>query len=120
MPGSPDDVAPLSAIDLKRLLDRGEPVVLLDVREDFERDLCALPAGSGVVDLHVPMGQIPGRVAEIVEAAAGGPLVVYCHHGQRSMVVALWLAARGVADLRNLDGGIDAWSLGVDPSVPRY
>jgi len=57
---------------------------------------------------------------EIENAAGEGAIVVYCHHGQRSMVVARWLVNRSVADIYNLDGGIDSWSEGVDPSLPRY
>lgn len=120
MPPQPADVATLTAIGLKRRLDSGERLAVLDVREDDERELCAIAVPGDAVDLHVPMGQVPARFDEIAAAASEGPLVVYCHLGMRSMVVARWLAARGVAGLHNLDGGIDAWSVDVDPSLPRY
>jgi rhodanese-related sulfurtransferase len=98
----------------------GEAVALLDVREPFERDLATIPRHAGVVELAIPMGDIPARMDEVAEVAADRQVVVYCHHGQRSMVVARWLAARGIWGLHNLDGGIDAWSTAVDPSTPRY
>jgi rhodanese-related sulfurtransferase len=109
----------LAAADLKRLLDSGKPLVLLDVREPVERANCALPAPETVMDLHIPMGEIPLRLDEI-EAHSGRAIVVYCHHGVRSLAVARWLAARGFDHLHNLEGGIDAWSVAVDPTVPRY
>ncbi len=116
-------VGRVEVAELKRRLDAGEPTVVLDVREEDERDLCAVGLPATAVDLHVPMGQIPARVGEIADAmtgAAGAPLVVYCHHGQRSMVVARWLAARGVGPAFNLERGIDAWSAEIDPAVRRY
>jgi rhodanese-related sulfurtransferase len=110
----------LTAKHLHSRMNAGDPIVLLDVREDFERSTCALPKSTNTIDLHIPMGQIPARLDEIRAAALTRPLVVYCHLGQRSMVVARWLIARGFDDVVNLDGGIDAWSEDVDPALPRY
>lgn len=115
-PGSTPAVLPMTAEELKERLDRGESLALLDVREDEEHAYCAILRGG----LHVPMGQIPGRLEEIRLAAARTPLVVYCHHGVRSMTAATWLARQGVAPIYNLEDGIDAWSRRVDPSVKRY
>ncbi|HEY2155484.1 MAG TPA: rhodanese-like domain-containing protein [Isosphaeraceae bacterium] len=98
----------------------GEPVALLDVREPFERDLATIPRHAGVVELAIPMGDVPARMDDVARVAEDRHVIVYCHHGHRSMVVARWLAARGVGGLLNLDGGIDAWSTEVDPSTPRY
>ena len=110
-----------SAARLNQRLNEGQPLVLLDVREARERDFCVINVPDGVGDLHMPMRTIPGRLDEITGAVPpGGSLVVYCHHGVRSMAVAQWLAERGVAGVANLEGGIDDWSLRVDPSVPRY
>lgn len=89
--------------------------LLLDVREAWEVQTAALP---GIT--HVPMSQIPARVDEISAAADGKDVVAICHHGARSMQVALFLESRGVGALHNLSGGIDAWSAEVDPTVPRY
>ncbi len=113
-------VGHLDAAPFRALLDRGDPLAVLDVREDHERDYASIALPDGVFDLHVPLGLVVERYEEIARASAGRPLVVYCHHGQRSMVAAAWLARRGVADIRNLEGGIDAWSRRVDPSVRRY
>ena len=101
----------------KKLLS-GEKLTLIDVREHHEREICSIQVPQGVVDLHIPMAEVQARLSEIRECPA--PIVVYCHHGIRSMVVARWLAARGVAGLWNLDGGIDSWSSDVDPTVPTY
>ena len=114
------EVGELAAPSLKGWLDQGESLVLLDVREDFERDHARIGAPEGVPDLHVPLGEIPTRIDQIADLARGRSLVVYCHHGQRSMVAATWLARQGVANVHNLDGGIDAWSIRVDQKVPRY
>jgi rhodanese-related sulfurtransferase len=95
-------------------------LVLLDVREAEERAFCSLPTSAATVDLHIPMAEIAGRVHEIRQASTAGPVIVYCHHGVRSLTVARWLAVRGVGAVHNLVGGIDAWAQSVDPSMPRY
>ena len=114
------EVGELSAEALKIRLEGGDALAVLDVREVDERSYAAIPLPDGVVDLHVPLGEVAGRSREILEAAEGRPLVVYCHHGQRSMVAAAYLARRGLADAHNLEGGIDAWSRRIDPGVRRY
>ena len=113
-------VASIAPGELKRRLDAGEAIVLLDVREDFERDLCKINRSENTIDLHIPMNEIPSRFDEIMEAAGTRPIAAYCHHGVRSMVVARFLAARGANTVLNLTGGIDAWSIEVDPTLPRY
>jgi rhodanese-related sulfurtransferase len=102
----------LSPAQLRQLLDAGEPLVLLDVREPEEVALGRI-AGA----LHIPMGEIPGRLHELDPDAA---IVVYCHHGIRSASVAAFLLQREFTNVANLGGGIDAWSLAVDPTLPRY
>jgi rhodanese-related sulfurtransferase len=124
MPGGstagPRSVGTIAPAELRRRMDAHEWVMLLDVREPFERDLAVIGPSSPAVELAIPMGEIPTRYSEVAATGGDRPIVVYCHHGQRSMVVARWLAARGVPGLLNLDGGIDAWSARVDPSTPRY
>ena len=67
----------------------------------------------------IPLNDLPAR-AEEVEPPAGAPVVVYCHHGIRSRSGAALLEHLGFRDVRSLAGGIDAWSLLIDPKVPRY
>jgi rhodanese-related sulfurtransferase len=105
--------------ELKTWIERGEPLVVLDVRENEERAYCAIPLPPAIVNLHVPMAEIPARLEALRAAAQDAPLVIYCHLGMRSMNAAHWLASRGVTNVHNLDGGIDAWS-GIDPTVLRY
>jgi len=95
-------------------LARGEPTVLLDVREPWEHRLAALPD-----NVLVPLGELPARSADL-PVPAGALVVTYCHHGVRSLQAARWLRAAGWPDVRSLAGGIDAWSCTVDPLVPRY
>jgi rhodanese-related sulfurtransferase len=95
-------------------------LAVLDVREPDERRFCAISVPPAVSDLHVPMNRLAERIDEVKAAASGRTLVVYCHHGVRSRLVADWLGSLGVSGVVNLDGGIDAWSTRVDPTVPRY
>ena len=89
-----------------------EAPIFIDVREPWEH------AHVSVADaLHIPMQTIPARPAELDPARAH---VLMCHHGMRSYRVAEYLQQAGFARLYNLDGGIDAWALEVDPSLPRY
>lgn len=90
--------------------------VLLDVREDWEVATAALQL-PGVETLHLPMALVP-RALERLKALPS--VVVFCHHGVRSAQVVAFLLNRGFDRVYNLDGGIDAWSTQVDPSLPRY
>ena len=94
-----------------RLADAAD-ILLLDVREAEEREIAALANST-----HIPMSEIPERLSELDPARE---TIVFCHHGMRSSRVALYLAQNGFGNVRNLAGGIDAWSLSVDSSVPRY
>ena len=103
----------LSAREVSEKLKDGEGrVVLLDVREPHERELAVIEPS-----LHIPMGEIPDRLEEIPKDRY---VVVYCHAGLRSMMVAGFLAHRGWKTVANLSGGIDAWSVEIDRTVPRY
>ncbi|QEL15677.1 rhodanese-like domain-containing protein [Limnoglobus roseus] len=100
--------------DLKAKLAAGEPVYLLDVRQQNEYDYCRL-ADSTLIPLH----ELPGRLDEVAPPA-GALVVVYCHHGVRSLSGAAILQQAGHANVASLSGGIEAWSTLVDPSVRRY
>jgi len=106
-------VGQLSATEVAEKLKRDpRAIVLLDVREPFERDLAVIEPS-----IHIPMGEVPERLEEIPKDRE---LIVYCHSGSRSMMVAGYLAGRGWKSVANLSGGIDAWSVEVDPTIPRY
>ena len=86
--------------------------VLLDVREPWEFETCHIEGSR-----HIPMGEVPSRAGEVDPE---DELVVICHHGGRSMQVALFLEKQGYAKVHNLSGGVDAWARTVDPSMPKY
>lgn len=86
--------------------------VLLDVREADELQVAQV-AGA----LHIPMGEVPQRAKEL---DPDKEIVVMCHRGRRSNLVAHFLVEQGFTNVHNLKGGIHAWSLEVDPSVPVY
>ncbi len=100
--------------ELCRRLTAGEPVYLLDVRRPWEHETAALPDS-----VLVPLHELPARAAE-VRPPEGALLVVYCHHGIRSLHAAAVLEQLGHAGVVSLHGGIDAWSQHIDPAVPRY
>ncbi len=102
---TPEEVA-------RRLSEEPESLLLLDVREDEERVTAAIQPS-----IHIPMYEVPERLAEIPRDRE---VIVYCHHGSRSEVVAGFLEGEGYARVTNLSGGIDAWSAQVDRTVPRY
>jgi len=87
--------------------------ILLDVREPWEFQTARV-ADS----LLMPMGDVPSRAHAELDPDAH--IVVLCHHGQRSLSVAMWLRGQGFERAQSLAGGIDAWSRWVDPAVPRY
>jgi len=96
----------------RRMKEAPDSLVLLDVREPYERQMaCISPS------LHIPMGEVPDRLSEIPKDR---DVVVYCHSGARSMMVAGFLEQSGFESVANLSGGIDAWSVEVDLKVPRY
>lgn len=92
-----------------------EPV-LLDVREAWELQTARLDL-PGARTLHIPMGTLPARLHELDRAQ---PILGLCHHGARSQQCVAFLQRQGFDAVYNVAGGIDAWSLAVDPSVPRY
>ena len=107
----------LSAPELAALCaDPRSGTLLLDVREPWEAAIARIDAGHAQA-LHVPMIQIPLRLAEVDRSRS---VVCICHHGVRSAQVVAFLLQQGYASVYNLTGGIDAWSCTVDPSVPRY
>lgn len=105
----------LSAAAVKENLDDAGDRVLLDVREPWEFSLARLEGA-----LNIPMNAVPAAVEAGELRPDDRNVVVICHHGVRSLQVAHYLEQRGFSHVTNLDGGMEAWSLTVDASVPRY
>jgi rhodanese-related sulfurtransferase len=99
--------------ELKARRDAGEKFRLIDVREESEYRTAKIE-GSELK----PLGQIANWANELADK--GEEIVLHCHHGMRSDRACQYLAAQGFTNVKNLIGGIDEWSLKVDPSVPRY
>lgn len=110
-------VAPAAGIDIEPgqlvewLRDGSDPLLLLDVRTAVEVQICRLEGST-----WIPMNELGDRWNEVDGARA----VVYCHHGTRSAQVVRFLRQQGLSDVWNLAGGIDRWSLEIDPAIPRY
>jgi len=99
--------------ELKEKLDKGtNDFVLIDVREPWELNVCAIPGATSI-----PMRAIPARYPELSKDAE---LVLMCHHGVRSQQVAYFLERQGFTKLNNLAGGIAAWARDIDPKMPTY
>jgi len=98
--------------ELKRKIDAKDDFFLLDVREPNEYQINRI-AGSTLI----PLGELPQRHQELLDA---DEVVLYCHHGIRSLDAAAWLRQQGVEGARSLAGGIERWAQEIDPGVPRY
>lgn len=106
------EIAPL---DVKRMMDKGEALHMIDVREVGEHQLTRIESAE-----LIPMRTIPAALSRLEGMAEEGMLIVFCHHGMRSLQVVNWLREQGVSDCQSMAGGIDRWSTDVDSSVARY
>jgi adenylyltransferase/sulfurtransferase len=106
-----EDITPA---EVHARLEAKEDILLLDVREPFEADMARIEGAT-----LLPLGQLEGSLGEL-EAWRTRPIVVQCHHGPRSRAACQVLLSAGFERVQNLLGGIDAWSLEVDSSIPRY
>lgn len=111
--GSPVPIE-VDCATVKARLDAGDDFLLLDCREPEEYQAVHIAQAQ-----LLPMSEIMERVAEL-EPHRQRNIVVHCHHGGRSMRVTNWLRSQGFANVQNMAGGIDAWSVSIDPSLPRY
>jgi len=102
----------IGPVELHEMQERGEDFVLVDVREPHEWEIARIPGAK-----LIPLGSLPARLSEL---DTSHPIVLQCHSGQRSMRALEFLHQAGYRKLKNLRGGIDAWSRLVDSSVPRY
>ncbi|MGD9650495.1 MAG: rhodanese-like domain-containing protein [Dongiaceae bacterium] len=87
-------------------------LLLLDVRENWELDICKMPGA-----VHIPLGNLPTRFEELPKDRS---IVVFCHHGMRSLKGAAFLRAQGLSQAVSLSGGIDKWAREVDSSLKTY
>jgi rhodanese-related sulfurtransferase len=87
---------------------------VIDCREPEEWDFCRIEGAE-----HIPLGLFPQKAAALAASSPQG-LVVYCHHGLRSLHATAFLRSHGLADAFSMAGGIDAWSRTIDPEIPRY
>src|SRR5271170_3978104 len=98
--------------EVKKRLDAGEKLHLIDVREPHEFAVARIESSE-----LIPMRQVPGELQTLEARADEGPLIVFCHHGVRSLNVVNWLRQQGLEACQSMAGGIDAWSLMADPTV---
>lgn len=91
-----------------------EDFLLLDCREPQEIAMVMIEGA-----MHIPMQQTPSRVGEL-ESYRDKRIVVYCHHGMRSMQVAQWLRGQGFGQAQSMANGIDGWATAIDPNMIRY
>jgi len=96
-------------------MDAGEPIRLIDVREPAEYAITRIEGAE-----LIPMSAVPSRLQHLDAAADEATVIVFCHHGVRSLNVTHWLREQGVAACQSMAGGIDRWSEEVDAAVPRY
>lgn len=106
------DELEITPAEVKARLDRGENVVLVDVREPWECEICRIEGAK-----LVPLGTLAGSLNTLPDV---DELVCYCHHGMRSLDAAAWLRFQGFERAKSLAGGIERWSRDVDSKVPRY
>ena len=98
--------------EVKARLDSGENLVLVDVREPWEYEICRIEGAK-----LVPLGALASSLNTLPGA---DEVICYCHHGMRSLDAAAWLRFQGFEKAKSLAGGIERWSLEIDSNVPRY
>ena len=103
----------ISPTQVKSLQERGETFTLLDVRAPWEYAASRIEGTK-----HMPMGDVPSRAHQ--ELDPDDHIVVVCHHGMSSLMVANWLRQQGYENVQSMRGGIDGWARTVDPKVPLY
>lgn len=105
----------ISPREVKNKLDAGEKIRLIDVREPFEFQQARIEGGE-----LIPMNSVPAALQRLEAMGDDDTLIVFCHHGVRSLTVVHWLREQGVEACQSMSGGIDQWSREVDHAVPRY
>lgn len=105
----------ISVQDVKARIDSGEDFLFLDVRQPEEYEHCRID-GTRLV----PLPEFQVRLDEIRQMAGGREVIAHCHHGHRSVQAAALLREAGLGRTLSMAGGIDAWSIAIDNSIPRY
>lgn len=105
----------ITPAEVRRRLDSGDAVFLIDVRQPEEHAICRIEGAE-----LIPMNTVPAALQDLEGKGDEGTIVVFCHHGMRSLNVVNWLRGQGVTECTSMAGGIDRWSVEIDPSVPRY
>lgn len=107
-----NDTLEIDVETLDRLRREAAEIHVLDVREPWEREICAISPS-----VAVPLGQLPEQAGTLPR---DGILVVVCHHGVRSLRAALWLREEGFPAAVSLRGGVAAWADRIDSTMARY
>lgn len=102
----------ITPTEVQAKLARAEKFVFVDVREPWEYDTARIQGST-----LIPLRTIPANLPSLQQV---GEIVLFCHHGMRSLDATAWLRSQGVKSARSMSGGIDRWSVEVDPKVPRY
>src|SRR5580700_2053488 len=102
----------IAPCDVDELIRRGEKFLFVDVREGWEFETSHIEGAT-----LIPLREIPGHLSKFEDA---DQVVLFCHHGIRSLDAAAWLRSQGVESARSMAGGIERWSAEIDPNVPRY
>lgn len=103
----------ISVMALKELFETGEPMVLVDCRESDEHEFCRISGAK-----LIPLSDFENRATK--DLNRDDQIFIHCHHGGRSLRACEFLVSQGYQKVSNVTGGIDAWSVHVDPAVPRY
>ena len=106
-----DGIEQMDVKDLKEKIDKNVDFTLLDVRTSEEYEI------ANLAGLNIPLQELKTRFGEL---AQDRDIVIHCHHGGRSQQAAVFLKSKGFKSVKNLSGGIDAWSRLIDDSIPRY
>jgi rhodanese-related sulfurtransferase len=106
------NVPEITVTKVHAMRERGDPFTLLDIREKWESDLVTIDGSH-----YVTMEEVPSKLSDFDKEK---PMVVYCHKGVRSAAVAVYLLNQGFLNVKSMVGGIHAWALQIEPTLPTY
>jgi len=110
----PQELPEITPADLAQRLEAGDQIVLVDVREAYERDIADLPDHD---QMHIPVAEFPARFGEVPKE---GDVVIYCRSGSRSGWATQFLMMQGHDNVKNMAGGVLGWRAQVDPTLEEY